>query len=151
MQRKLLRAIIGLGLIVCLWATGLNADTKDAPYVNPAVNGPETPSYWVDLGGLLATYGNYPAAIKAYEKALELDPSSLAAHYNLALAHMELGQMDQALDNVNKAIGMAPDQHHYYYARARILLLSDRTGEALEDFRKAADLGNQDAITYLQQ
>lgn len=150
MRHNLLVAILGLALLFGLGAAPVGSETNEAPYVNPAVNGPEDPAYWVDLGGLYATYGAYPAAIKAYEKALTLNPASLAAQYNLALAHAELGQLDQALGYVNKVIAMAPGEHRYYYARARILLVAGLTAEAMQDFRKAADLGNPDAIAFLE-
>jgi len=42
-----------------------------------------------------------------------------------------------------------PDEHAYYYARARILLVAGMTAEAMADFRKAAELGNPDAVAYL--
>ena len=141
--------IIAIGLAFLLGAVPLKAAADDAPYVNPAVNGPEAPVYWVDLGGLYATYGAFPAAIKAYEKALTLDPSSSTIHFDLAIAHAELGQMDQALDLANKAITLDPQEGRYYYARAWILLKSGRQAEAMQDFSKAAELGNQDAMAYL--
>ena len=147
MRKNLLFGIITLSLAICVWTSPLAAET----YMNPAVNGPETPSYWVDLGGLYATYGAYPAAIKAYEKALALEPSSSAILYDLAIAHAELDQMDQALDLVNKAISLDSGQNRYYYARAWILLKSGRQAEAKEDFQRAAELGNQDAKAYLQK
>ena len=145
------RTFIGLVLVFYFCVLPLHADTNEEPYFNPAVGGPESPSYWVDLGGLYATYGSYQAAVKAYEKALNLDPNSSTIYYDLAVAQAELGHMDQALDYVNKAISMAPDQDRYYYARARILLLTGRLDRAVEDFRKAAGLGNPDAIAYLNQ
>jgi len=37
----------------------------------------------------------------------------------------------------------------YYYGRARVYLLSGDKTKAMEDFKKAADLGDEDALDYL--
>jgi tetratricopeptide (TPR) repeat protein len=119
-------------------------------YSNPAVGGPGGPGYWVDLGALYATYGNYRAAIEAYKKALNMDPESGPAHYNIALSYAEVGETSLALEHINTAISISPNDDRYYYARGRINLLSGNSTKAMEDFKKAADLGNPDAAAYLK-
>ena len=122
-----------------------------ADYFNSAITDPNDPVYWLDQGGLFATYGSYSAAVEAYKKALALDANNSKAYYDLALAYGELGDLDQALVEINRAIALDADQGPYYYGRAWILLKDGRMAAAKENFQKAADLGNLDAIAYLQE
>lgn len=150
-MRRLCIAVIFLIFAVCLSTSWVSAQPESPPYNNPAVDGPERPGYWIDRGALYATYGNYKAAVDAYQKAMELDPSLSMVFYNLGLAYAEMEAFDQALANLNKAIMMSPRNSRYYYARARVLLLSGKQERAGHDFRKAADMGNPDAKAYLER
>lgn len=54
------------------------------------------------LGGLQAKAGDYPAAITNLQKALEIDPDSFEAAYNLSLAWFREGQLDNARAQLEK-------------------------------------------------
>ncbi|MGD9369004.1 MAG: tetratricopeptide repeat protein [Desulfobacteraceae bacterium] len=140
----------GLLIIACLALLLLTATQVAAQYVNEKITDVNDPNYWLDRGGLYATYGSYNAAIKAYEKALALDADNSKAFFNRGLSYAELGDLNQALVDINKAISIDPTQGSYYYGRGRVLLLSSKKDRALEDFNKAAELGDLDAISYLQ-
>jgi tetratricopeptide (TPR) repeat protein len=120
-------------------------------YVNPAVPGKDHPAFWLDRGGLCATYGNYTAAIEAFKQALKLDPANGEAYFDLALAYMGLDDYDLAVEHFNKALELSPQQGRFFYGRARALLVSGRKAQAMDDFQKAADLGNLDAADYLKK
>jgi tetratricopeptide (TPR) repeat protein len=137
-------------MVVLLTASGPVVCAGAAEYHNPAVNGTENPSYWLDRGALLATYGNYPAAIKAYKKALALDPDLSNTYFNLALAHFGNGEPGQALATINQALIMDPENGRYLYGRGWILLQEYGADRADADFQKAARLGDQDALNYLE-
>lgn len=139
----------GLLIIACLAVLVLAATPVAAQYVNEKITDVNDPNYWLDRGGLYATYGSYRAAIKAYEKALALDADNSKAFFNRGLSYAELGDLNQALVDINKAISIDPTQGSYYYGRGRVLLLSTQKGRAMEDFKKAAELGDLDAISYL--
>jgi tetratricopeptide (TPR) repeat protein len=149
---KLLPRINMAKLLVCaLILTALSVSPLMADYSNPAVAADsQDPVYWLDQGGLFATYGNYSRAVEAYEKALALDDTNSKAHYDIALAYGELGELEQALAEINRAISLDAEPSRYYYGRAWILLKSGRSDEAMNDFQKAADIGNLDAIAYLK-
>ncbi len=151
MHTRYLYCLIGVILALFICYPPAAAQTAGAKYSNPAAGTPDGAAYWLDQGGLFATYGNYPAAIRAYKKALELAPDYSEVHFDLGVAYGELDDFDQALTSINKAIALAPDKGRYYYGRARVLLLSGRQDEARADFQKAAALGDEDAIAYLQR
>jgi tetratricopeptide (TPR) repeat protein len=149
------RWIILIGVVWLVCGSGFSlalADSKpSAPYHNPAMPGPSEPAYWLDRGGLFATYGNYTAAIKAYRKALDLDPKISEAYFSMGLALAELGRTDQAFAQVERAIVINPNDARYYYGRARIFLITGQAEKAQADFDRSATMGHYDAIVYLSQ
>lgn len=140
-----------LMVAVCLVFTLFMTSHAWADYSNVSVTDTNDPVYWLDRGGLYATYGSYAAAIKAYEKALALDANISVAYFNKGLSHAELGDLDQARMDIDKAISLDASKKNYYYARGRVHLMSGNKDQALQDFKKAADMGDQDAISYLKK
>ena len=122
-----------------------------AEYVNPVMGDDTDAAYWLDRGGLYATYGNLPAAVKAYKKALAIDQADSVIYYNLSLAYCEMDHYDKALIAARKALAMEPQNGNYHYGLGWILLRTGKTAEAQIQFRQAADLTDQDAIEYLKQ
>lgn len=145
--RRISTAIL---MVVLLTGAGPLLSAGAAEYHNPAVAGEDSPSYWLDRGALLATYGNYPSAIKAYQKALGLDPKQSNIYFDLALAQFGNGELGQALATVNQALIMEPENGHYLYGRGWILLQGYGAARAEADFQRAARLGDQDALNYLE-
>jgi Flp pilus assembly protein TadD len=138
---------MGVALVVVLAMTPAGR----AEYVNPAIPSGEAAAYWMDQGGMLCTYGNFKAAVRAYEKALALSPNDSEIHFSLGVAYTEMGDYPNALASIDKAISMAPDNARYQYGRAWSLLLAGRTAEARPSFQRAAELGSVDARNYLQR
>lgn len=140
-----------LALVVCFGMISLTAPVMAAEYVNEALLDKSDPAYWLDQGGLFATYGNYPAAIRAYRKAIEIDAQNAEAYFDLGVAYGGMDDTQQALVYINKAITMDGTQERYYYGRAWVLLMDGQKEQARQDFQKAADMGDLDAILYLEQ
>jgi tetratricopeptide (TPR) repeat protein len=138
-------------LIISFFITIAVAAPVAGEYLNETVTDTSDPAYWLDQGGLFATYGNFPMAIKAYEKALSLDTNNSEAMFNMGVAYGEMGDTDQALVTINRAISVDPQNDRYYYGRAWVYLRAGQESRAVPDFEKAADLGNLDAIIFLQQ
>ena len=129
------------------------------PAAVPQTRKPETqsvkpvvrdPGYWMEQGRLAATYGAYMSAIGHYEKALSMGVEKSRVFFNMGIAYGELGDYPKALDHLNQAIQAAPEQGAYYYARARVHLLSGEKEMAMADFEHAAKLGDLDALRYLE-
>jgi Flp pilus assembly protein TadD len=108
------------------------------------------PGYWFQKGALCATYGNNEAAVKYFAKAIALDPGRSGAYFSQGVSYGQLRNFGAALSAINRAIEMSPQNALYYYGRGRVLLLSGDKEKATADFRKAAELGDEDAQSYLQ-
>jgi tetratricopeptide (TPR) repeat protein len=121
-----------------------------AEYANPSTGVETDVSYWLDRGGLYAAYGNFSAAIKAYNKALVLGPNDSSAYFNLSLAFCELGHYEDSLEAIKQAIVREPQNGNYYYGQAWVMVKAGNEAEARAIFHHAADLGDPDAIAYLE-
>jgi tetratricopeptide (TPR) repeat protein len=121
-----------------------------ADYANPSAGDETDGSYWLDRGGFYAVYGNFSAAVKAYKRALVLNPDDSSAYFNLSLALCEMGLFEDSLDAIKQAISMNPKNGSYYYGQAWILVKAGDVAEASALFQRAADLGDPDAIDYLK-
>jgi len=106
--------------------------------------------YWFEKGSLCATYGNDRAAIKYFQKTIELDPNRSEAYFEQGISYGQLGEFDKGLALINKAIEMQPQNGMYLYGRGRLYLLSGEKETAMQDFNKAAELDDEDARSYLE-
>lgn len=142
---------ISLFVLIGLTISIVNGYADQTEYYNPAVGDKNSASYWLDQGGLLSTYGNYAAAVHAYEKALEIDPNNSEAVFNIGVANAEMGDFSKAISFINKAMTLSTNNGRYYYGRGWVKLMTGQSQDAYNDFQKAADLGDLDAIMFLQR
>ena len=140
-------SFVFIGLIALM----IHTPTTQAEYRNPAVPGQDTAAFWMDKGGLYSTYGNFPAAIRAFEKSLALSPNNSEAYFDMGVAYGEMGDYQNALENISTAIRLDPTNGRYLYGRAWIMLRSGRHKEAQAEMTRAANLGSADAKLYLQR
>ncbi len=94
------------------------------------------PEAHIDFGNALRSAGNPEQAIKAYRRALALEPDHVVAHTRLAALLNELGRFESAVTHCQAAIGVLPD-----FLAARIMLAvalkgADRAAEAAEVWRE---------------
>ena len=106
--------------------------------------------YWFDKGALVSTYGNNKAAVQYFHKAIVLDPNFSRAYFSQGVSYGQLGQYQKAVAQINMALQKEPQNSLYYYGRGRVYLLWGDKDKAMADFKKAADLGDEDAIEYLE-
>ncbi|MEO0352828.1 MAG: tetratricopeptide repeat protein [Cyanobacteria bacterium P01_A01_bin.15] len=66
---------------------------------------------WGSKGLSLSNLGRYGDAIIAYDKVLEIKPDYENALYNKACAYALWNKSDQALDSLQQAINLAPEQN----------------------------------------
>ena len=121
----------------------LTAQTKTRPAKKDA-------DYWFNKGALVSTYGNNTAAVQYFHKAIVLDPNFSRAYFSQGVSYGQLGQYQKAIAQINMAIQKEPQKSMYYYGRGRVYLLWGDKARAMADFKKAAELGDEDALEYLE-
>jgi tetratricopeptide (TPR) repeat protein len=129
--------------------TAETAPTAETAKPTQKLTSGEDADYWFNKGALCATYGNDRAAIKYFQKTITLDPNRSGAYFEEGISYGQLGQFDKALALIDKALEMQPQNGLYLYGRGRVYLLAGEKEKAMQDFKKAAELDNDDARNYL--
>jgi tetratricopeptide (TPR) repeat protein len=111
--------------------------------------GKKDADFWFNKGALLSTYGNNKAAVQYFQKAIALDPNFSRAYFSQGVSYGQLSQYPKAIAQINMALKMEPQNGMYYYGRGRVYLLWGDRAKAIDDFKKAAELGDEDALNYL--
>ena len=124
--------------------------SETTPTEEPSPDIKSTPAYWMDRGGLLAAYGNYKAAARCYQKAIDLAPDRAEAYFQLGVAYGEMGRLEAAVKAISQAIDRDPTNGAYFYGRGRVYLVAGEESLAMKDFMEAGFLGNKDARKYLK-
>jgi len=89
----------------------------------------------------------YQKAIPFYEAAIDLNPDFEAAHNNLGVCHLELGDLDEALAKFDKALALDPTYFHAILAKAKTLRRVNKADDAIALLATAVpEEGNEDEI-----
>ncbi len=95
---------------------------------------PNEPSFWQAFGVAYLRYPDKDAALRCFNKALELDPKYASTHYELALLLKETDRTEQALEHLNTAIESEPDFPEPYMHRGYIYFIKlGRNLDAIKD------------------
>lgn len=137
MQHRILLPLFIL-LIFCLLACGCSGSEKKG---NPK---------FIEDGIELYNNGNYKDALWSFERYLIEDETSPTAAYAWgwkAVTYEALDKSDQALDCIDKAIAIQPNDADFWRAKERFLTDLGRTSEAAEAGRRAAALESASSPT----
>jgi len=77
-----------------------------------------------DAGIILSDLGRHEEAIERFNRALEIDPTSAAALFNIASALGRMGQKDAARSYLERFVQLHPDHEMADWARRRITEMS---------------------------
>ena len=105
------------------------------------------PAIYNDLGFVLERQGMIEEATDAYRKALELDPESASAHYNLGAALARTGQFTEAESHLRMALETNPNTQTYS-GLGFVLWQQDRDEEAIASLRTAIEMDPKNAAAY---
>lgn len=93
---------------------------------------------WRHYLGLAAqSLGDYPGAAAAYRDALERNPAYLPARIRLAEAHLELGEIAAAKEQLEAAVAVEPEHPAVLRGLGEVALREGRAAEAVEYLEKA--------------
>jgi len=102
--------------------------------------GPDDPQVHYCHAALLGNLGRTADGVRAWERALELDPNSAGARAGLGIARIYLRQPDRALESIDQALRLSPRDpltYHWLANRALACALLGRWEEALEAARRS--------------
>lgn len=116
-----------------------NIDWKneDNLWIATGKTSPSSPNTHNNLGDVYGRLGNKQAALREFQKAIELKPNYGDAYHNLGNTHRELGQVDKALENYQKALEFNPNLWQSYQNIAAIYFQAKQFDKALESIQKA--------------
>jgi len=106
---------------------------------------------WLEKGKSFLNAKKYDDAIKAYDKAIELDPepdNAAGAYFGRGVVYNMKGQLDRAIEDFNKAIELYPDYAHVYVSRGYVYSRKGQYDKAIMNFNKAIELYPDYANTY---
>jgi len=91
---------------------------------------PTNVNAWVQLGNVYFDTNNYPKAIRAYEKSLELSSNNPSVLTDLGVMYRRNRQPDKALEIFNKAIAIDPTLEQARFNKGVVLYydMGDREG-----------------------
>lgn len=108
----------------------------------------------LEVNGIkLAERGDLEGAINYFSQSIEVLPNRPSGYNNRAQAHRLNGNINGAMQDLNKAIELSAGQglsaSQAYTQRGLLKKLSGDSDSALEDFKYAAALGNDFAKTQV--
>jgi tetratricopeptide (TPR) repeat protein/tRNA A-37 threonylcarbamoyl transferase component Bud32 len=142
LSRPMVLGGIGLLVIIAALAVGL---------VYPRIIGPSAAEIALAEGNAQLAAGDYQLAADAFTRALELDSQNVMALLGRARAYEDLGQVSDALGDIEAAIALAPGEAVAYDARARLQLqygLEAEPEAILGDLDRAIALAPESASAY---
>ena len=96
-------------------------DTASTLYAKAATRWPDSVVAWLGKGNLSYQSGNYPAAELAYRQALSIDSERAALWNNLAFSLVQQAKREAAMQAIDRAIDLEPDNPDYANSRQELL------------------------------
>jgi len=87
-------------------------------------------------------------ALKAFQKELEIDPSNASAAYEIAEAHRNAGQLEEAQTFFEQALKYYPDFEQAQLGLGAVLTSLQKPAEALPHLQKAIRLNSQNEVGW---
>jgi tetratricopeptide (TPR) repeat protein len=91
---------------------------------------------WINLGAALSRTDDKEGAIKAFKRAIELDPKNGETHFNLAVVYRMQKKNDEAIPEYQEAVRLDPTLSGAWYDLGLLLTQDRRYDEALVAFKK---------------
>lgn len=111
--------------------------SEDNLWIATGKTSPSSPNTHNNLGDLYGRQGDKQAALREFQKAIEIKPNYGDAYHNLANTYRELGQTDKALENYHKALEFNPNLWQSYQNIAALYYQAKDFNKSLEYAQKA--------------
>ncbi len=100
-------------------------------------NNPEIAANYGDL--LVNRVGDPTTALRFLDKAIELDPENAEAYRNRGLAHAQIREFDEAIEDLQKSIELDSTDYETYTTLASIHIAEEELAPAIDAFSKAIE------------
>ncbi|MEN8262956.1 MAG: tetratricopeptide repeat protein [Nitrospirota bacterium] len=94
-------------------------------------------------------YGKHRKAAELFQKAVEINPDSAEAHYNLGVAYGNLGMFQKAVKAYKRAVDLDPGHEKAYCNLGIVYEEAGNYKEAIEVYEKAIRMNPGSADLYL--
>ena len=101
--------------------------------------------HWNGKGIVLSEQGKYDEAIKAFDRAIELNPQYADAWYNKGLALDHQGKYDEVIKAYDRAIKINPQHILALINKGNVMRLQGKYDEAVKLYDIAIEIDPQDA------
>jgi tetratricopeptide (TPR) repeat protein len=99
-------------------------------YLKALKGNPDPGPTHVNLGNIYRSMEDYPRAGEHFRKALDLDGTNVTALMGMAASLEGAGNIEGALEYLDRAIDIMPDHAPAYHVKASLLLRMDRRDQA---------------------
>lgn len=116
---------------------GVSPPTTVAPQPGPAAIDPDEV---MDRGRVAMVRKDYPAALQAFTKAVDLRPNWAQAYHNRGNVYVDLKQYDAAMRDFDRAIQLNPGVFTFYLSRGICYIKLQQDDRALADLNQAISM-----------
>ena len=95
---------------------------------------------WVTLGNLHRQQENPSAALEAYKRSLDADPTNSNRWLSVGVAYRKMGQSEKAIEYFSKAVNLRPDHAVPYMNLAAVYYDVGQFANAVEHLKQAIEL-----------
>jgi tetratricopeptide (TPR) repeat protein len=141
-----LAAAVGLGLLTAR----RNEDYRTAVSIwnDTVAKCPENARAHSNLGRVLLTAGQLPAAMAQCEQALRTAPDNPETYFNLGLILQQMGRPREAIGEYEQALRIKPDHFGAHYNLGVALENVGREPEAIDHYERALQINPDDAEAH---
>ena len=109
------------------------------------------PQAWVVAGNNLTRAGQFPTAMREFERALQIEPDFPYAHHGLAIALMAADRLPAAIPHFRQAVASKPNFAEAHNALGVALLRQRQPAEAEREFAAALRASPQFAEAHFDR
>jgi arylsulfatase A-like enzyme/Tfp pilus assembly protein PilF len=110
----------------------------------------DDPDALIALGNAYTLAGRLADGLRTFRHLIDLDPKNAVAYENLGATELQAKDFKGAEASLRKAIELDPDLAGAYTALGVTLASTGRKSEAIDAWKRAADLGDANALANLR-
>jgi tetratricopeptide (TPR) repeat protein len=113
---------------------------KDSTKIRDDLLSKNTADAWRNKGHILYDHGNYDESIKAYNKAIEIDPRDSLAWMSKGDNFKRQGKYDNAILAYDKAIKINPNSALVWSKKGAALMIKGKLDDAIKAYDKSIEI-----------